>query len=406
MFQIFADSLCRFSTRCEKYQPTTPVTKTMATQRQNGIGTEERLNPSLDAQSQDSEGVKASDATEEDKFNIEFDERGPAGLALRNHIIMEMIVNCLSYVDLVSWYESCKFVKIIIDEMGDSIWTTQVHQMECILWEIFEWDWEHDEKTENWRYPIKTNLDYDYDDPTPREQFDFLKTIIDGKVRLVKSKLFPENHGGSEIWDAAALAWHGVFGSMENLIIGGNVLDHWIDLSGCPDKHLCALISCGRNGVTIDHVDGINLSKILTAIKCRELELSNINEGSDGDSGPGLGIEDLEAVVRVMQSGVKSLCLSFRIGPDEPPPLEPLTTLTKYDGQGDCEEVKLIGTSSDEPYDEECQLRRFNNRIQVIKDWTQRINWEWDVTAPEWDAPWIRIRKSVHMNDVSVEELP
>ena len=379
----------------------------MERQRQNGFFTDKRLNPSLDAQAQDSEVVKASDATEEDKYNMEFDERGPAGSALRNHIIMEMIVNCLSYVDLVSWYESCKFVKIIIDEMGDSIWRTQVHQMEIILWEIYEWDWNHDKKTNDWRYPgcYKTSPDGDYDyweywdtPPTPREQFDFLKTIIDGKVRLVKSKLFPENHGGSEIWDAAALAWHGVFGSMENLIIGGNVLDHWIDLSGCPDKHLCALISCGRNGVTIDHVDGINLSKILSAIKCRDLELFNINEGSDGDSGPGLGIEDLEAVVRVMQSGVKSLRLDFRIGSDEPPPFEPLTALTKYDGQGECEEIELDGDWSDEPFNDECQFRRFNIRIQVIKDWAQRINWKWDVTE---ETQKIRITKSVHMNDVS-----
>ena len=374
----------------------------METQRQNGIGTEKRLNPSLDAQAQDSEVVKASDATEEDKYNMEFDERGPAGSALRNHIIMEMIVNCLSYVDLINWYESCKFVKIIIDEMGDSIWTTQVYQMEIILWEIFEWDWEHDEKTENWRYPIKTNLDYDYDDPTPREQFDFLKTIIDGKVRLVKSKLFPENHGGSEIWDAAALAWHGVFGSMENLTIKD------AELPNCPDKHLRALISCGTNVVTIEDVNGINLSKILTAIKCRELELFNINYGCD-KSGPGLGIEDFEAVVRVMQLGVKSLRLEFRIKHDEPPPLEPLTTLTKYDGQGECEEVELDGDWSDEPFNDECQFRRFNIRIQVIKDWAQRINWEWDVTEEneELETPAeIRLRKSVHVNDVTVEELP
>ena len=382
----------------KKYQPNPPVTKTMETQRQNGIGTEKSLNPFLDAQSQDSEGVKASDATEEDKYKMEFDERGPVGLALRNHIIMEMIVNCLSYVDLVSWYESCKFVKIIIDEMGDSIWRTQVYQMEFILLEIYEWDWNHDKKTNDWRYPgcYKTSPDGDYDyweywdtPPTPREQFDFLKTEIDGRVRLVKS----ENYW--DTWDAAALAWHGVLGSMENLIIKDK------ELPSCPDKHLRALISCGTNVVTIEDVNGINLSKILTAIKCRELELFNINYGCD-KSGPGLGIEDFEAVVRVMQSGVKSLRLEFRIKPDEPPPLEPLTTLTKYDGQGECEEIELFDYSDDfDDYDEFIQFRRFNIRIQVIKDWAQRINWKWDVTYVTEETPKIRIRKSVHMNDVS-----
>ena len=73
----------------------------METKQQDDIGTEKRSNPSP-AQAQETEGVKKSDATEEDKYKMEFDERGPAGLALRNHIIMEMIVNCLSYVDLVS----------------------------------------------------------------------------------------------------------------------------------------------------------------------------------------------------------------------------------------------------------------------------------------------------------------
>ena len=80
------------------------------------------------------EGVKASDAAEEDKYNIEFDERGPVGLALRNHIIMKMIVNFLNDGELDSWYESCMFVKRIIDEMGDSIWTGRVER-KLVVWE-------------------------------------------------------------------------------------------------------------------------------------------------------------------------------------------------------------------------------------------------------------------------------
>merc|ERR1712110_887376 len=129
------------------------------------------------------------------------------------------------------------------------------------------------------RWPIETSPgdDYDWDDernPTLREQFDFLKTEIDGRVSLVKSRLFPEYYGSDAVWDGAAMAWHGVFGSMENMIIGGG------DLSGCPDKHLRALISCVTNVVTIKNVvDGINLSKILTDIKCRELEIYGINNG-------------------------------------------------------------------------------------------------------------------------------
>ena len=106
----------------------------MDTHINSDIVTEKKFNPSPDTLSQ-----------------IEFDERG---LALGNHIIMKKIVNYLDDKDLISWYDSCMFVKVIIDGIGDSIWMPRLNET-WDNWEIISTDMDQDYKDwGDWRTPM------------------------------------------------------------------------------------------------------------------------------------------------------------------------------------------------------------------------------------------------------------
>ena len=334
----------------------------METQRENGTGTEKRLNPSysLDAQTQETERVKASDVTEEDKYNIEFDERGPVGSALRNHIIMKMIVNCLNDGELDSWYESCMFVKKIIDEMGDSIWTGRVDR-KLVVWEgILSLEAET-----MCNYLRLQELPDEWDRKSAREQFNILKTPLDEYVKMIKEKV--ESFVQRDfIVEAAFLAYHGLLGSI-------GCLDWDCDFPNgndeyCPTENLCALVASVTGSVNILDIDQYdtmdwnlkpsrellaNLGSILANIKCETLTICLLQSRIE--------TEVTEVLVRAMQSGVKKVNLDSNDRHKDDP--IDIAALTKYDGKGTCEEIF-------------CNDPIVDAYLEEIQKWTQRINWD------------------------------
>ena len=314
----------------------------MDTHINSDIVTEKKFNPSPDTLSQ-----------------IEFDERG---LALGNHIIMKKIVNYLDDKDLISWYDSCMFVKVIIDGIGDSIWMPRLNET-WDTWEIIRTDMNQDYADwGDWRTPM---VEWDRScrscSRTAKEQFITMKTQIEQFVKHVKKDVEEDQPSYGSYIVAGSLAYHGLLGSIENLRLTAD----------CPDRHeykfpeyLAALVGSVLDWVSFYEVDAYapgelftsgldNLGPILANIKCRELRIMYVCAR--------IGTESTEAVVRAMQSGVEKVELhgNPRTADD---PID-IAALTKYDGEGTCEEI----------FCDEYILKAYR---EEIKNWSQRINWD------------------------------
>ena len=145
---------------------------------------------------------------------------------------------------------------------------------------------------------------------------------------------------------AASLAYHGFICSVEEMMLHSQIED--VDLTSVPAEHLASLVSCVTRKVVISNVIGCDLINILDSVKSEILTISSQN----------LGIEETQALVRAMESGVESVGLSGEVALD-------IRSLMDYSGQGKCRGVWCYSYGSD----------RFRYREQ-LKTWAKSKNWE------------------------------
>ena len=122
-----------------------------------------------------------------------------------------------------------------------------------------------------------------------------------------------------QITCAASLAHHGLLGSVERM----ELCD--VDLTSVPAEHLASLASCVMWAVTIKNVSGGDLVTILDSVKSDWLYITRQS----------LGIEETQALVRAMDSGVKKLNLNVGVTLD-------IAWAIRYNGQGKCRKVECV----------------------------------------------------------------
>ena len=98
-----------------------------------------------------------------------------------------------------------------------------------------------------------------------------------------------------------------------------------VDLTSVPAEHLASLASCVMWAVTIKNVSGGDLVTILDSVKSDWLYITRQS----------LGIEETQALVRAMDSGVKKLNLNVGVTLD-------IAWAIRYNGQGKCRKVECV----------------------------------------------------------------
>ena len=83
-----------------------------------------------------------------------------------------------------------------------------------------------------------------------------------------------QNYRFLRITFAASLAYHGLLGSVDSLIMHDN------NMSGVPTKHLSSLVSCVTETVNISRVKGLDLLSVVQSIKSQELIIFKQRLGS------------------------------------------------------------------------------------------------------------------------------
>ena len=134
---------------------------------------------------------------------------------------------------------------------------------------------------------------------------------------------------------------HWLLCSVESLVLEN------VDLTSVPAEHLASLASCVKYTLHIINVHTFTLINILDNIKIDILIIKKQRLGSG----------ETRAVVRAMESGVKTVYL----GGGGFMSLD-IRALTQYSGHGKCERVGCYGDTAD-IYREE------------VRTWGQRINW-------------------------------
>ena len=127
---------------------------------------------------------------------------------------------------------------------------------------------------------------------TIRRRADFLAANIREKWRWTVDLDTPHIHL-PEITIASSLAHHDLLGSVECMSLIN------VDLASVPTGHLASLASCVTEEIEIDNVENLDLLQILSNIQCNSLSISNQS----------LGREELNALVRTMESTVTYLSL-------------------------------------------------------------------------------------------------
>ena len=190
-----------------------------------------------------------------------FGQKGPGGLALRNHIIMEEVSSYLDDEDLVRWYDSSMIFKRIIEQMDESCWKKRTRLLAKAL--------------RITHFPRKTF----------REIFPMLRNDADILVHQIVASnrcrpLFLE-----EIVDAASLAHHGLITSL------GKTELCEVNLSSVPADQLTSLTSCVKGFWKIENVSGCDLVSLLDSLQCGVLKIRNQS----------LRKKDIQAIVRAMK---------------------------------------------------------------------------------------------------------
>ena len=118
---------------------------------------------------------------------------------------------------------------------------------------------------------------------------------------------------------AASLAHHGLLGSVDFLALGD------VDLTSVPAQHLASLVSSVKENLVIGNVSGCDLVTILDSVKSDWLYIRRQK----------LGVEETQALVRAMDSGVKKLNLNVGVTLD-------IAWAMRYNGQGKCRKVECV----------------------------------------------------------------
>ena len=115
-----------------------------------------------------------------------------------------------------------------------------------------------------------------------------------------------------EITAAASLAYHGLLGSVEKMLLQD------VDLASVPTEHLASLASCATSNVVIWNVGNLDIISFLGSLKCEQLIISRLS----------LSSEEIQELVRAMETRVERVKVRV-VSLD-------ITALTQYSGQGRC----------------------------------------------------------------------
>ena len=180
--------------------------------------------------------------------------------------------------------------------------------------------------------------------------------IVTSKAaQVVKTHLLQRGSSLPQLRCAAALATHGYITEVKQLLL------YDLDISLVPAEDMANLVKCVSDRVHMNYVSG-DLSPVLSSIKCRELEIGNIN----------LTTADTKSLVNAMEE-VKVASLH---GHDRWFGLD-METLAQYDGEGECELVQLLG-----------DIRGYRDHFKV---WAGNIGW----TVVEKKSSWISIKRNI-----------
>ena len=143
-----------------------------------------------------------------------------------------------------------------------------------------------------------------------------------------------------EITTAASLAHHGLFGSVQIMVL------EYLDLASVPAEHLASLAACVKGSVYIKNVRNCDLISVLDSSKSEVIEIDKQS----------LSTAETEALVRAM-ANVEGAELGYwgKVTVD-------ISTLVTYDSRGKCKKVRLYNDTAVK-YREE------------IRRWAQRISW-------------------------------
>ena len=146
-----------------------------------------------------------------------------------------------------------------------------------------------------------------------------------------------------ELKCCASLAHHSLLSSFREMILTDT------DLSPVPAQHLASLASYVTKYLRIDNVRGCDLVSILTNLKCQGLFIRRQS----------LGIEETQALVQAMESGVEKVELAEAVTLD-------IEALVEYSGQGVCRELEIWPEDLEDRYKEE------------LRKWARSKNWRVD----------------------------
>ena len=151
-----------------------------------------------------------------------------------------------------------------------------------------------------------------------------------------------------EITCGAALAHHGLLGPVNFLRLGD------VDLSRVPTQHLVSLVSSVTKVVTIHYVIGCDLVTLIDSLKCTKVKI-----GSQS-----LGMEETQALVRVMESRVEKVDLEYDVTLD-------IEALAEYSGQGCCSHI--------------CRSQKYcsDKLFDKHSAWARRKNWRMSLDFQE-----------------------
>ena len=292
---------------------------------------------------------KRKKTKEEETSDVVFGATGPAGLALRNPIVLEKIVGFLNAGDLCRWYESSKIFKEKFDKMDDIFWKREAQTLAAVLRENNE-----DCLEEQW--PGKTYHDI----------FIILKSDVERLVVKIKAmlSLTPIHLRASHIADAARLAHQGFLCSVRRLSL------RHPDFSCIPVDHMASLVACVKDEIQIEYEDYSDLL-VLDNVHCECLSIASSSDETHWET------EEIgQTLVRAMRTRVKKLCVGLT-NLDAVFDME----LMKYDGEGKCEQVNFIGMDF-----------LTNQERQYIELWLKDL--EWQVLADEGDVLFVKRKES------------
>ena len=142
----------------------------------------------------------------------------------------------------------------------------------------------------------------------------------------------------SKLQSAAALATLGHIKQVERLDL------YNLDTSSVPAEELSSLVKCS-DVVGIARVNG-GLAPVLSSVQCGRLHIHSTS----------LSTADTQQLVAAMDTRVKWVTLCGSVTLD-------METLTQYDGEGVCGEVKMNGIS----------ILRYGNQV---KKWAENMGWK------------------------------